>query len=173
MHPSILPEEEFLLARCLRWDGEALETLAGTYGTPLHVFICLISSASSSRNQNILVNSMADALKKNRPFDGKIPFLTLAAKFAVAEMKGMKNEGIPSCFENSEPRLQCLAKTLSKIKPEEKMLLLLRDQLLLSIWEIAYVLAIPESEVIPRLAEARLHFNEILGRILASKEGLC
>ncbi len=141
---DITPAEELLLARCVRKDLEALEALGITYGRPLYSFLFCAVGGNTEIARQILVKCLKSTLSSIEPFEETIPFLIKCLQFIDKALKKYPpdhhaDDPIPA-DPHLKPNESSTLQALLALNVQERILLLLRDQLLLSLEEISQVL---------------------------------
>lgn len=170
---QISAEEEFLIARCIQFEPEAVKAVAGRYGRAVYGFLfsCL---GSSTRARRMLANVFIEALRQATPFEEKMPFFFKVLSLSIPkvwsalskERFSLDLDAIPE--SKRKARLIFILEALSRISFEDKILILLRDQLELTHEEMAAVVSMTPKEVETVLNKARLGFRSELEQILIS-----
>lgn len=172
---EISPEEEFLIARCIKKDPASLERLLSTHGRPLAAFIRMALPAPPEDDvRMILGRSIAAALKSTRPFEEQEPFLIEALGYVLDEIKRYRaNYSVKERVKKDDfygNRMLMIRKSLDSLTPQEKILILLRDQMDLSHEEMARLVPGSPHFLKQKIAEARVKFHQGLTRVLSEKE---
>lgn len=171
----VSPEEELLFARCLKQEPEAIRELGRRYALPLYGLLQSLCGKKAESLDPLVIEVFADALKSGEPFALQEPLaVTLTRSLLEKIQKKIRRKKISVSTEladSFDPKLRLLFKALSGLSWNQKFLLLLRDQLLLSHEEIAGILTLPKAQVPNRLKEARLLFRKNLQEFLEPKKG--
>lgn len=167
----VTPKEEILLARCHRGDSDAIQQLAQDYGNRLYGFLFSCLGARDSEIQELLKSVFQDAFTDYQPFQESEPLMLRLLRTAVHRLRPNLKHKMPlkpKVF--SDERLALLFDALSFLEPEERILILLRDQQELSHEEIAGVTALATDKVHTHLTVAKKHFGDMIHKIVRSLE---
>jgi hypothetical protein len=163
---EISAHDELLMGRCKNGNPEAIRELVDYYGQPLYGMLYCIFGGNANIPKFLLVQSFTHVLKNIKLFEDKTPFIIHVLKWIYAEMQhSMDLHTTKIEFPKDQvlaSRYVMILETIAALALEEKLLVLLRDQLSLSLNEIGMVLSIPEKNVRQRLSEARLSFRNNL-----------
>ena len=171
---QVSAHEELLLARCLKREPEAVSELTKTYGPPLYGFFYAALSGHSRLARKLTPGAFARALEETVPYQEKHIFSVNAVHRVMRDL--MEHAGQhdvpdePASSEAVNGRLGLTLQSLWRLSPEERIFILLRDQLDFSMPEISFCFSIHESEAKKKLMEARLNFRRSLDIILARKK---
>lgn len=172
---EIAPEEEFLIARCVRKDSASLERLLQTHGRAVAAFIRMaLPMPPEEEVKKILARSFAAALKSARPFEENEPFLIEALGYVLDEINRFRaNSSTKERIRKEDVfanRLLLIRKGLDSLTQQERFLILLRDQMDLSHTELARLVPGSPHFLKQKIAEARVKFHQALTRLLDEKE---
>ncbi len=167
----VTPKEEILLARCHRGDGDAIQQLSREDGARIHGFLFSCLGARDSEIQELLKFVFQEAFTHYKPFQEAEPLLTRLLRSAVHRLRSDFKHLPPLKPKTfADERLALLFDALSFLDPEERILVLLRDQQDLSHEEMAAVLQMSLEKIHALLAIAKKHFGEMIHKIVLSME---
>ncbi|MBI3316745.1 MAG: hypothetical protein HYZ85_01900 [Candidatus Omnitrophica bacterium] len=170
--PRVSSEEELLFARCLKHDPEAIQEWGRRYARPLYGLLQSLCDKKAGGFSDLVPEVFAEMLESSEPFDLKEPLEISLTRALIAKIqKKIRKKEIRETSEAPnflDSKLRFIFRALAHLSWNQKILLLLRDQCLLSHEEIADILDVPKSQIQNRLKEARLLFRKYLQEILSS-----
>ena len=162
--------DEFLLARCLKRERTAIEELVAEHARPIYGFFQSALGEKVTLAQPIFVGSFIHLLRKNAHRNLKEPIRVILLRFIIQRIQeklNFKNAGAP--LNNLDFRLSILFESLSRLPWDERILLLFRDQMDLSLEEIGAILSKSQNEIRSRLKDCRLNFRKQLENSMNNK----
>lgn len=153
-------EDKVLLLRCLEGQKEALREFDQQYGQRIYDFLCKILGCHSSRNQNLLLLSFADAFKRYHSESQEGSFLLFVLRALVRRAARQKVGDFVELHEKDDLRAESILRALRSLPFRERVLILLRTQMDLLYEEIAFVLSASAAAVKVELKEARFSLRK-------------
>lgn len=166
-------EDELLLDRCLKKDPGALRELVTVHGESLYGFVRSALGRRAVLTHPFLTQCFADLLRDSNAFNLTEPIrVKLAKSFLVQIQKQLKQKHSEGPLPGLNRRLSVLFTCLSQLSWDDRVVILLRDQLGFSLDEMQAVLSKTEQETRLQIQEARIRFREQLQSILKNKKSL-
>lgn len=167
--PSTLSSDhELLLSRCRQKDVAAVQTLVSLYGENLYGFIRGALGGKTELVSSLLTGTFVRALyaSENIPVDES--FKVVLLRTALDGMK-KKSDAPREPIAGLDKRFSVLSECLGRLFWDERILLLLRDQMDCSMDEMHAILSENDPTIRASLQQARLHFREQLQSLMDAK----
>ena len=165
---KIPAQEASLLFRSREQDPEALRELVERYVPPIYGFLYSLLGDKAGQEIRFLTAAFAESLRTLNPSKPKESFLVAVMRRIVPRLLAqLAHRQVRGSWPGLEPRLWVLFETLSQLPSEASMLILLRDQMDLSLEDIALVLSKNVRQVKPELNRARLDFRDQIKQTLS------
>lgn len=170
---QITAEEEFLLTQFVSGRPQAVHAIAERFGPSVYGFVLSALGGDSQRAGRIVVNAFAGVLRRVSSTDEKQPpFLIRVLSLACGQIKKEKPSNAPrpvleefagpAISDSYKRRFTVILKALLELPPQERCLLLLRDQMSFSSEEISHVLGLSAAGVKHRLNPVRTLFHQTI-----------
>ncbi len=170
---TVSTEDQLLATRCSKQDRGALEELSSLYGNSLYGFLRSALGQRSELAHPHLVEAFVETVRRAAALGLKAPLhVTLLRYLLEGLRKNLKQKHAEGPWPGLDRKLSVLFLSLSRLPWEERVLLLLRDQMNCSLEEIEAVLSKPETEIRSQLQRTRLHFREQIHKTLKNKSVL-
>lgn len=167
---KVSTDEELLVARCIRRDPEALQTLSSDYGRPVYGFLRTALGRRSELAHPILIDAFVNILRPHSAFNLTEPLLVTVMRSLIKGIqKQIKRKDAEGALEGLHPRLSFLFDSLCQLSWEERVLVLLRDQMEFSYEEMTAITALSRDQIKARLKEGRVHLKNHVRGVLNQK----
>ena len=177
---EMVPGEEFILAGCWKREPEAVAGFIDIFAKPLYGFLIALLPGDEERRKKILLKTVWNAMRSSEFFDPRWPFLPQLIKrlllnyFSEGGRKKESQLSSSDLYFETDPGMKVqmlfLIQILMRMNFKEKLYVLLRDQMGLTYQEMEWILGVPERELKKDLANARLHFRELVEKGMSRKE---
>ncbi len=163
-------DEEFLLAGCLQQDLASLEKFTSDYGVPLYSFLQSVLGKRADICRNFLTESMVEFLRSSAAFNLSEPIrVSLVRTLLEKIQKNLQSKDAEGPVPGWDERSSVLFECLCRLSWEDRVLLLLRDQLEFSLEEMESVVSKHKDKIRSGLKEARIKLREHLFKVLHNK----
>lgn len=164
---KVSAQEELLIASCLKKEPEAIRTFSALYGRPIYGFLKSALGIRAELTHSILIRAMSEYLRTTTAFELKEHILVTLMRSLLRDIsRELKRKDSTGSLKEKDPRLTILFESLALLKWQERVLVLLRDQMDFDYEEIASILSLKLEEVKSRIKTARVHFRENIDQLL-------
>ena len=167
---KIPAHEELLLARCHRQEPEAIQALADLYGKSVYGFIQSILGNQPEAAKRLMLDTFIEAVREIAPFNMEEPFMVTIMRKLISDLGHRFKTEKEAHLLGLDQRRRMIFSALSKLSWQEKILILLRDQMDFDFDEMEAVLGHSSRILKNQLKEARLHFRDGLDFLLQKAE---
>lgn len=169
-HLKVSADEELLVARSIKRDPEALQTLSSDYGRPVYGFLRSVLGRRSELAHPILIDAFVSILRSTSAFNLTEPILVTVMRYLIKGIqKQLKRKDAKGPLNGLNPQLNVMFDGLSRLSWEERVLILLRDQMGFSYEEMTAITSRSEDQIRSQLTESRLHLRSHVREVLNRK----
>ncbi|MBN1688227.1 MAG: hypothetical protein JW893_03930 [Candidatus Omnitrophica bacterium] len=167
------PEEKELLAKALQCDLKAVESVSHLYGVSLYRFLTGVLGDQEERVRKIMSQSLSLAIREIPLLEKEIPFALRVMRLLARRLRkdralGMFRPGDHS--SGKEPRLRILEESWRRISREERIVILLRDQIFFLYDEIAFIFETSPDAIKKLLKQARDSFRQAMKAVMTQRK---
>lgn len=160
-------DDESLLANLTQQNPQSIKSLCSAYGPEIYGFLVSLLGLRAIDAHSVLVESFASVAAEAQKGRVREALLIRLTREVLNHMrwKLWDSEG-ETPFEGSRQELSLVFRALSRLAWEERILLLLRDQMDFTYEEMASVLSLSVEAVKTRLAESKKNFRHHINEIM-------
>ena len=168
---KITPSEELILAGCNEGSEHALQELSEKIAAPVYGFLSSSLGKNAGSAHDLFIEAFICGIRNS--LSENTPILVKVLSRLIHDISKLPfDKKVLILPENVSIRAQIILRTLSYMSWNDRVLVLLRDQLDLSHEEMSAVLSMNEHVIKMHLTEARIHFRNYLNEVLKKCEGL-
>ena len=157
---SLSSHEQALLTELANRDAEAIRLFSTEYGPPVYGFLISALGFRAGEAKPMMVEAFASLIRHSKKAATEMPILPCLMRDLLNHLQWkMSDKESEGPFEGAYQELSLIFKALSRLPWEERVLVLLRDQMDLTYPEMSFVLSLSEEELKARLGFAKTNFR--------------